>query len=86
MTAKDKMLMAEKPLLVAPITSFSRFFPGNDLTKLNFPEQNHNTSLDQNLFTLLPNYHQARAATRTQIDNINKQLNEMNVRSNKQYI
>ena len=64
-TSKDKMFMAEKPLLVAPPASFSRFFPSNDLAKLNFPEQNHNTSLEQNLFTLLPNYHQARAATRS---------------------
>ena len=64
-TAIDKMFMAEKPLLVTPSTSFSRYFPSNDSAKLDFHEQTHNTSLDQNLFTLLPNYHQARASTRT---------------------
>ena len=69
--------MAEKPLLVAPTSSFSRFFPSSVSAKLTFPaEQRHNTLSHQNLFTLLPNYHQAPTySARTEFDNKNKQLN-----------
>ena len=83
---KDKEFMvAERPLLVAPpTTSFSRFFPGSVSAKLTFPEQSHNTSFHQNLFTLLPNYHQSLTSTRTEFDNQILQLNEMNESCNKE--
>ena len=58
--------VSEKPLLVGPKTSFSRFFP-NVSAKLAF--QDHSPTSFQNLFTLLPAY---QASEKLQLGDIDK--------------